>query len=57
MVIKKTPDEIWEEYEKGKSYNNSIDLYDVVEKNENFFIGNQWEGLIAPDLDKPVLNF
>ena len=29
---------------------------ETVRQNENFFIGNQWEGVNAPDLDKPVIN-
>lgn len=56
MNIKKTAVEIWGEFEKGKSYNNSIGLYETVKKCENFYIGRQWEGLNAPDLPKPVLN-
>lgn len=56
MQIKKTAEEIWTEYGKGKSYNNSIKLYDTVKKCENFYIGRQWEGLRAPDLPKPVIN-
>lgn len=51
-----TPGGIYEEYQTGVSYNYSIDLYDKVRRNENFFIGNQWEGVDAPDLDKPVFN-
>lgn len=53
---KLVPSDIYSEYQKGVSYNQSIDLYDKVRKNENFFIGNQWEGVDAPDLDKPVFN-
>ncbi|MBQ2742906.1 MAG: hypothetical protein IJF32_08885 [Oscillospiraceae bacterium] len=56
MNIKKTAVEIWAEFEKGKTYNKSIDLYENVKKCENFYIGKQWEGLNAPDLPKPVLN-
>ena len=56
MDIKKTAVEIWEEFEKGKNYNKSIDLYENVKKCENFYIGRQWEGVNAPDLPKPVLN-
>ena len=56
MDIKKTADEIWAEYGKGKKFNHGIDLYDNVKKCENFYIGRQWEGLNAPDLPKPVLN-
>ncbi len=47
---------VWEEYAAGTAYNESIGLYDTVRKNENFFIGNQWEGVNAPDLEKPVIN-
>ena len=32
-------------------------LYEDVEQFENFYIGRQWEGVMAPDLEKPVLNF
>lgn len=59
MRIKKTPGEIWQEYEAGVAYKQSIGsrgLYETVRQNENFFIGNQWEGVNAPDLDKPVIN-
>lgn len=48
---------IYEEYQRGVSYNAGIGLYDTVKQNEEFYIGNQWNGLNAPDLDKPVLNF
>lgn len=48
--------EIWNEYGKAKAYNENLDLYDQVKRNEDFFLGNQWEGVKAPDLDKPVLN-
>lgn len=57
MKIDRTPEEIWQEYERAVCYNSGIDLYETVRRNENFFIGKQWEGLSAPDLEKPVLNF
>ena len=47
---------VWAQYEKARLFNNAIDLYSNVEKNEDFYIGNQWRGVNAPDLDKPVLN-
>lgn len=56
MKIRKKPEEIYQEYERGQSFNEAIDLYQNVRKNERFFIGNQWEGLNAPDLPKPVMN-
>ena len=52
-----SPKEIFEAYERGVAYNQSIGLYDTVRQNENFYLGEQWQGLNAPDLDKPVLNF
>lgn len=51
-----TPEKIYNQYQSGVSYNQKIDLYEKVRKNENFFVGNQWEGVDAPDLDKPVFN-
>ncbi len=57
MKIRKTPDEIWKEYEKGISYNTGLELYENVERNNNFYNDKQWEGVNAPDLDKPVFNF
>ena len=56
MKIKTEPQEIWAEYEKAVSYNQEINLYETVRQNEDFFIGNQWKGVNAPDLDKPVIN-
>ncbi|MEA4911934.1 MAG: hypothetical protein VB092_04875 [Oscillospiraceae bacterium] len=55
--MKTDPKTIWKEYEACVGYNESIGLYDTVRRNEDFYIGRQWEGLNAPDLDKPVLNF
>ena len=52
-----TPEQIWRQYEKGVAYNAQLDLYETIKQNENFFIGKQWEGVNAPDLEKPVLNF
>lgn len=57
--IKTTPVEIWSEYEVAKSYNyiGPVSLYDTVKLNERFVSGDQWAGVKAPDIDKPVLNF
>lgn len=56
MKVKVKPEEIWSEYTKGIEYNTSIDLYDNVETNQNFYNGKQWEGVNAPDIEKPVIN-
>ena len=52
-----TPQGVFSEYERGESYNRRIELYENVRKNEDFYIGEQWKGVYAPDLEKPVLNF
>ena len=54
---KKTPEGIWSEYSRGKNFNYSIELYETVKRNERFVSGDQWLGVKAPDIDKPVLNF
>ena len=56
MKIKTSPSEIYDEYEKGRSFNSSHGLYDTVEKNQSFYLGDQWRGVNAPDLTKPVFN-
>lgn len=59
MRIKQAPSDIWAEYEAGIGYKQALGergLFETVKQNENFFIGNQWEGVNAPDLDKPVIN-
>ena len=49
-------EEIWKRFEKGYSFNEQICLYDQVTVNENFFIGNQWEGVEANGLPTPTYN-
>ena len=54
-----TPEQMQEEYNRAVSYNqkcNGGNLYERVKQNEHFFVGNQWEGVNAPNLDKPVMN-
>lgn len=51
-----TAEKIWQLYQNDVSYKSNIELYDKVKNRENMFIGRQWEGLVAPDLEKPVLN-
>ena len=48
---------IWQEYQTDLEYKKSIDLFEKTKQQQNFFLGRQWEGLNAPDLEKPVLNF
>lgn len=52
-----TPEKIYNRYKKDVHYKTRLDLYDKVKRQENFFHGKQWEGVNAPDLPKPNLNF
>lgn len=54
---KPTPIIAWKFFEKGKDYNNSLNLENTVRVNELFYIGKQWEGVDAQGLSTPVLNF
>lgn len=51
------PDVIKTLYDEGVDYKKRILLYDTVSTNERFFVGDQWYGVNAPDLPKPVINF
>lgn len=55
--MKLTPDAVYKKYDKGVTFNTKINLYDNVEKYENFFIGNQWVGVESNGLPQPVFNF
>jgi hypothetical protein len=49
--------EIWQEYQKGLDYLNSINLFTRIETSYNFVEGNQWEGLESGGERMPILNF
>ncbi|MBP1556972.1 MAG: hypothetical protein J6A76_03560, partial [Oscillospiraceae bacterium] len=55
----KDPNEIWEKYQAGVKYKESIDLFETVEENEEFFVGRQWGDLeyTTPNVDKTTVNF
>lgn len=55
----KTAEEIWDKFQEGVKYKTSINLYETVDENEEFFVSRQWGELVktAPDMDKPVVNF
>ena len=57
MVKKPDHESVWKEYDKGIRFNSTLDLYETVRTNENFFIGKQWEGVEANGLPTPVFNF
>lgn len=48
---------IFKEYESLREYKESLNLFEKVKRNENFFIGRQWEGVRANGLPTPVINF
>lgn len=50
------PRDVARELEAGKSYKSAINLFATVDQNEAFYTGDQWRGVNAPDVDKPVIN-
>lgn len=60
MALKqKIPDlaEIQKRFDKCFSFKQQIGLHDTVQVNEDFFIGNQWQGVTSNGLPTPVFNF
>ena len=54
--MKTEPIEIWAEYQKGVQYLSNLNIFSIVETNEDFYDGRQWKGLKAQNLPKPVFN-
>lgn len=52
-----TNEEIQAKFSKAYDFNQQIGLYDNVKVNEDFFIGNQWEGVESNGLPTPTFNF
>lgn len=50
-------EEIQGKFAKAYDFNQQIGLYDNVKVNEDFFIGNQWEGVESNGLPTPTFNF
>ena len=48
---------IWRKYQKCKDYLDKKSLVRKTNKNWNFYIGNQWEGMESGGEQLPVLNF
>lgn len=46
----------WEFYERGRDFNNQLNLDETVKTNENFVVGKQWEGVQANGLPTPQFN-
>lgn len=51
-----TAQSVWKEYSAGEDYFTQIGHHETVKENERFFNGDQWQGVNAPDLSKPVIN-
>jgi hypothetical protein len=51
-----THEQIIKNFDKGFEFNEQIGLFDQVTVNENFFIGNQWEGVESNGLPTPTYN-
>ncbi len=54
--MNKLIDKIFNEYEQGISYKSSIGLFKNVNEAERLFAGDQWAGLSASNMPKPVFN-
>lgn len=48
---------IWVKYQKGKDFINKKALIQSTQKNWNFYLGNQWEGLQSGGEKMPMFNF
>lgn len=47
----------WRRYEKGLDYLDTKDLVNRTNRNWNFFLGKQWEGLESDGETLPIINF
>lgn len=56
ITVPQEASEIAKLYEKGKEYNDDIELSDTVEQNRNFYSGKQWEDLNTEGLKPIIIN-
>ena len=56
-MAKKDTTTTWQQYQDGIAYKSSINLYNTVDENQRFYDGDQWYGIKAPNMPKPVFNF
>lgn len=49
--------EVWQLYQKGKSYLYMMNVYSDTDKNHRMYNGNQWEGLKIKSIEPVQLNF
>lgn len=46
----------WQLYQSGLDYKNRIELFSTVDKNNRFYDGKQWDGVVSNGLPTPVFN-
>lgn len=51
-----TPNEIYAEHTKCKSFLTAVNAYQTIDENHLYYNDKQWEGVEADDLTKPVFN-
>lgn len=56
MSVEKDITQLWRLYQNGKEYHTRIGLQQQVNTNTNFYFDQQWLGVKANGLDKPVFN-
>lgn len=52
-----TPESVFKEYDAGCDFNSRINLNEMVEQNENFYIDKQWEGVQTNGNSTPTMNY
>lgn len=59
MIKQKKPtlEEINKKFQSCLSFNTQVNLYDNVEVNERFYIGDQWAGIQANGMPTPSFNY
>lgn len=57
MAEKLTAADVWRLYEKGRDYQNKIDLVERTDKAHRFYLGDQWYGMQSGGEELPVFNF
>lgn len=57
MKIKTDHENLMREWQRAKEHDIVTGYSEKSKQAKDFYLGRQWEGVYAPDLDKPVLNF
>ena len=57
MESNRSPEKYWKRYERGKDYIRKKNLITRTNRNWNFYIGKQWEGIQSGGEELPFFNF